>query len=314
VVVGVALTGCAEDVGTPPGLGSARAMAVNEHGVAAVQAWADGLSPSSGGSSAWTLAPDGAWTPVAPPGAGPHHRVVPEDINAGGTVVGTYEDPAVGLASWTAFAWHPVDGSRVLEPLPGDDLVHIAGIDESGTIVGDSSGDDINAVRWEPGATEPTPLAVPAGFSFAQADAINDNGVIAGVADRDSAAVVWEPPAYEPRVLEERPPLTVRDIDEDGTVVGSSSRHDEGPVGVRWSPEGELTVLEDFLPMAIDDGAMVGNFVGTPLLWPAGADAPEPLGSTTGRDASVVDIAGGHMVGYLLGPDDVHAARFTPNP
>ena len=42
--------------------------------------------------------------------------------------------------------------------------------------------------------------------------------------------------------------------------------------------------------------------------------APEHLGATPGRQAYVTDIAGAHVVGYLEGPDDTHAAPFTPNP
>jgi probable HAF family extracellular repeat protein len=257
---------------------------------------------------------------VSPPGAEPDHRVAPASINAGGTVVGTSEAPELGSSSTTAFAWHPVDGSRVLEPLPGSERADVADVNEDGTVVGASSGDGIRAVRWEPGATEPIQLATPAGWSYARAVAVNDSGVIVGTAEDtgqfSGAAVVWEPPGYAPRVLPERGPTYASDVDDDGTVVGYSAFRGESPVGLRWSPAGDMTELGDFTPVAIDDGDIVGTqgTTGSEWLWPAGADAPHHLGTTPGRHTQVTDITGDHIVGYLEGPDDTHAARFTPTP
>jgi hypothetical protein len=204
----------------------------------------------------------------------------------------------------------------VLEPLGDGGLASVFDINDGGTVVGVASGGGTQAaVRWEPGASEPTELATPAGRSSAYPVAINDSGVIAGVVDL-WAAVVWEPPDYAPRLLAERGPARVTDIDEDGTVVGYSARRSEPAIGVRWSPAGELTELGDFTPVAIDDGTMVGAFSvrGSGWLWPAGADAAEHLGDVPGRRTQVTDIAGGHIVGYLEGDDDTHAARFTPDP
>ena len=72
-----------------------------------------------------------------------------------------------------------------------------------------------------------------------------------------------------------------------------------------------------FIPTAIDDGTMVGNRGDQPggaLVWPAGADAPQELGTVPDSTARAREIAGDHIVGWLEGPDGHHAARFTPPP
>jgi uncharacterized membrane protein len=318
------VAGCAVDVGKPPGVERARAVDVNASGVAAVVGYVDaGGEPSAAPvASAWTIDMGEAWTPVPGLDLGVPSETVPVAINDSGTVVGTTR----GLDQQAARAW-VWDAAAGTRPLVADGAPAFAprAINGAGVVAG-TMGDGPQAsvaALWDPATGTATALPRPEGRSTAVAEDVNDAGVVvgwtAGDRDTDVHATVWRPPAYEPELLDDslRTYMVATDVDEDGTVVGvSRSREPEDPIGMRWAPGGPQEVLDGFVPVDIDGGTMVGRpdtYAGDDaLVWPAGATAPERLGTVDGRATTVTAIRGDHLVGSVSDPE--HVARFSINP
>jgi hypothetical protein len=318
----VTASGCAADVGVPPGADSATGVDVNAGGLAAVTAMTavDGPNGTQIVESAWVLGADDSWTAIPDLDADPTTGARPAAINDAGTVVGM--TPAGG------FRWDAEHGTRTFgAPPEGASPFAPYGINSAGQVVG-SGGYNIDGVHpmlWDPATSAFTVLAKPEGQGSAVAVDINDAGVIAGWSagqrnDWDVKATVWRPPAYEPELLDASQAgyMKAVAIDEDGTIVGATAQGRfaaDPPIGLRWSPAGVEEVLDGFVPVDIDEGTMVGRAQGCcgswALVWPAGAAEPEPLGSVEGRATQVEAIAGDEMIG---GVAPGHVARFAENP
>ncbi|AVT39926.1 hypothetical protein C6W10_29670 [Plantactinospora sp. BB1] len=179
---------------------------------------------------------------------------------------------------YQAVIWHDGRADKVL--LPGDLEESLQDVNSTGTAVGWSFAGDGEA------DTGPVPyvyhdgkVSKLPGVRRGSAYAINNAGAIVGD-DSDDAALVWQSATAEPRRL----PLptgaskaTARDIDEDGTVVGTMSM-------------GGTTA-----PSAAGIAAVV------PYVWfPDGTHRPLPMPTLDGKPAAtatVRSVRGGWAIG-----------------
>jgi len=155
------------------------------------------------GAALWV---DGVFSQLPSPNAG---WATAAAINDQGVIVGA---TGPNLAGALATIW--MDGrATVLGALEGDVFSRAWGVNARGEVVGISRDVDRRARAFVYRGGKMHPLAVPPGFSSAQAAAINDVGLVAGTATRDTLedqrAVIWHPDGH-PQVL--------------GTLGGSISR------------------------------------------------------------------------------------------
>jgi uncharacterized membrane protein len=154
-----------------------------------------------------------------------------------------------------------------LGTLPGDTESTTAGLNESGTVIGQSfSGNQhdpatrARAVRWSPGGAV-TALPIPAGISHphSRAVAINDSGAITGYTydaplSQVHRSLRWasDGTVTELKALPGDTSTLPRGISRDGTVAGDSYTPGGVYHAVKWAPDGTVTVLN---PVAGDTDA-----------------------------------------------------------
>ncbi|WP_033429453.1 hypothetical protein [Saccharothrix syringae] len=168
-----------------------------------------------------------------------------------------------------------------LGALPGDLYSYPDGLNEAGTVIGQSFSGLPNrdntrerAVRWSPDGTI-TALPIPADIPHPHSTPvdINESGSITGFTSDVPGIGVYRALRWAPDgTVTELEPLpgdtqaNPRGIAEDGTVAGYS----QGPTGVRravkWAPDGTVTRLAplpgetDSLPSLVNDnGTVVGR-------------------------------------------------------
>ncbi|QQQ75567.1 hypothetical protein IOD16_31485 [Saccharothrix sp. 6-C] len=210
-----------------------------------------------------------------PPGATPGKVF---GVDADGAAYGNTSAPG---RNSQATRWNPDGSTTVLDVPPGDTYSFALAVNDGGTVVG-YSGDYATgvrrAVRWgRDGAATVLPAPGPAATTAAEASAIDEAGVIAGIATtEDDLAhhVRWDDGVLT--VLGVVPGATYSAVtDVNGRyVVGRVQRGDRTAFGVRWdgtalsevpSPTGDHSLMH-----AVDaEGTAFGQVTSRPARWAA---------------------------------------------
>jgi probable HAF family extracellular repeat protein len=153
-----------------------------------------------------------------------------------------------------AFLWTDAGGMRDLNNLPGFDTSRAFGLNSSGEVVGESGSTADHAISravlW---TADGSPIDIgdlPGGAEFSVAEAINDNGQVAGysLSSLGWEAFIWTS-ATGMQALGglQRAPQYSRPfaINSAGHVVGESNAA-RGRVAFLWSPAGGMVDLGDY--------------------------------------------------------------------
>jgi hypothetical protein len=189
-------------------------------------------------------------------------------VNTSGTAVG-WRFATDGQVEPVPFIYR--DGTA--SPLPGVEYGMPHGINDAGTIVGESAG---SAMRWSSATSDGVRLAVPSGTKQATAVGVDEDGTIVG--NVDWKAFAWLPDGRQfalalPEIDGEKTSMSTVFGIRNGWVAGSASITENPPVGggsvvalktvaVRWNVHTGETRLFDpaqFEPAAVSaEGWLVG--------------------------------------------------------
>ncbi|MFJ8039099.1 hypothetical protein ACIRBX_01130 [Kitasatospora sp. NPDC096147] len=200
-------------------------------------------------------------------------------LNGNGTIVGEYyQDGSTGPLAIRWDVGHPgrpgLPGYARLAPLAGERFSTTTALSDAGWVVGHSydSASSLHPVRWAPGGTLPSRLALPGGSPGGHAADVNDHGVVVGDvygADSRPRPQRWQPDGR--RIQLPLPPGdgsgTVTSVNNAGTAVGWAERDAAGSPArpVRWNAAGAVSTLP--LPAGIvgartseitDNGVILG--------------------------------------------------------
>ncbi len=321
-VIVLVSTGCIRDVGLPPGLDTARAVAVNARGDAIVDGYDSAL-----GRDGFVLTLAGEWTQPGTDAPGLDVTSIRyEAINEQGAVVGdlslSHDNPTnPQRGNDMQFVWDPARGLREIG-LNGGNRVNPVDIADDGAIAAHGHVGTVWFGSYRGYLVDGETLArrelgplVLGGSSWASA--VNTRGEVAGTSG--GRYVLWAPPLYWPVALT---PATATDhtdpryidLNDRGEVVATVlAPLPERMHGLYWDAQRTVTRMPDgFLPEAIDDDGTVvgavwrlpatsGETVSAPraATWRPGDAAATLLTADPDRPDSVAaGIAGDHIVGW----------------
>lgn len=260
------------------------AVAINDAGVVVGRA-----AGADGRSRAVRWDAEGRISELVPPVGGRYASVF--GVDAEGAAYGNTSSPG----HWSqATKWNADGTVVVLGFLPGGDYTFAVAVNKSGTVVGyggDAAGRR-QAVRW---GRDGVATVLPGSGTATEAAAIDEDGVIAGVAyaDEGSRAVRWDEGVLTD--LGGVPGSTHLGVEAvDGPVViGGYQTEDRTSFAVRWDggvaaypPGGSSSTVR-----AVDgDGAVFGRVGGSPVRWAADGSVTAmalPGGFTAGEGALV---------------------------
>jgi probable HAF family extracellular repeat protein len=202
----------------PPGTCSAASGGINDEGVV--------IGSVNNTAYRWLPGPGETWTPEALGLEGS-----PQDINRRGDIALLYVADAAAVV-WNATVWTPEDGILHLADLPGSTRGCLSmGLNNLRHVVGRchyAENDKLTPVIWSAFASQPIQLPQLPGVERSSPNAINDAGVIVGLAmptGGASHAVRWVP-SGSTWVIEDLGTLggdsEARSINNLGQIIGIS--------------------------------------------------------------------------------------------
>jgi hypothetical protein len=220
------------------------------------------------------------------------------------------------MGAWT---WHNGVGSRLIPLSSG--YLEVNDVNGRGDTVGMAYTDSVGPHGWRIRSGKRADLPQPAGVDDSRPLVLNASGEVAGnssfgggravawAAD-DSARVLAIPAGYDS--------TEATDLDEDGVVVGTATKHDESgmPTEIRpvaWAADGEVRVLPsvgDGSVKAVRNGIAVGGDSSGSVRWDLSTDTRSVL-SAVESTAVAVNAGGDVLTENAWTEPDVPTVQFV---
>jgi hypothetical protein len=219
-----------------------------------------------------------------------------------------------------AWIWHNGVGSRLIPLTVG--YLEVNDVNVRGETVGMAYSNNVSQHGWRirsgkrtelpqpPGVEDSRPLVLNASGEVAGNSAFGGGRAVAWAAD-DTARVLAVPAGYDS--------TEATDLDEDGVVVGTATKHDESgmPTDIRpvaWATDGDVRVLPtadngDGSVKAVRNGIAVGGDSSGSVRWDLSTDARTVL-STVESSAVAVNAGGDILTENAWGEPDVPTIQF----
>ena len=216
-----------------------------------------------------------------------------------------------------AWIWRNGVGSRLIPLTSG--YLEVNDVNTRGETIGMAYGESVSPHGWRIRNGKRTELPQPAGVEDSRPIALNASGEAAGNSSSDGGRAVAWAADDSGRVLAVPTGFDsteATDIDDDGLVVGTATKHEDGmPVDIRpvvWTAEGDVRVLPtegEGSAKAVRNGIAVGSDSSGSVRWDLTNDTRTNL-STVESSATAINAGGDVLTENLWTEPDVPTIQF----